>query len=239
MSKIHEMHNEICGALAFAAGTANRDQSTDSYTGSTHTFYAVPVPIRRQLIMLLLRTNQTVPDQQWVLLTDRLFKGQSHEEKTMGAMMLHYRPSVRNMVSLSQLSCWLELLVGWAEVDATCYNIFSAEELLAKWPEWKQFLSTCARSKNPNIQRAALVLLCGPVSNTTDQRVHAVAFSLCLELSSEKSILITKAISWLLRCQIDSNKPSVQKFIDTNSDRLPRIAVREVTRKLLTGKKNR
>lgn len=229
----------IQSQLQAAAGTANRDQSTDSYTGSTHTFYAVPVPVRRRIIKLLVRSQAHLSDQEWFVLADALFHGDSHEEKTMGAMVLQYRPSARRLITHRQLRTWLEQLVGWAEVDACCYNIFTAEELLADWMRWEKFLHTCARSRNLNVRRAALVLLCGPVTHSDDVRLHECAFALTKSLAAESSILITKAISWLLRCQIDTYKTAVRDFVAVHERTLPRFVVREVIRKLETGKKNR
>ena len=239
MNQVAGWHETILVLLQSAAGTANRDQSTDSYTGSTHAFYAVPVPVRRQIIKQLIRSHAHVSDQEWLKLSDALFHADSHEEKTMGAMVVQYRATARRLVTHRQLKRWLEQLVGWAEVDAFCYNIFTAEELLADWIRWEKFLHTCARSRNVNVRRSALVLLCGPVSHSADARLHECAFVLTKSLTAESSILITKAISWLLRCQIDTRKTAVRDFVIEHEHTLPRFVVREVMRKLETGKKNR
>jgi 3-methyladenine DNA glycosylase AlkD len=180
-----------------------------------------------------------VSDQDWLRLCDQLFAAPSHEEKTMGAMVLSYRPAVRAKVSPARLRRWLLQLSGWAEVDALCYNIFTADELVADWPRWKAFLSACARSKNRNVRRAALVLLCGPVARTADQRVHQYALALIEQQAGESAILITKAMSWLLRCQADTQPDLVSQFLATHEQTLPRFVVREVTRKLTAGRKNR
>ena len=238
MTFAHDAHAHIVTALTAAAGTANRDQATDSYTGSTHLFYAVPVPTRRQIVRLLLRAHPHQSPHEWLSLADQLFRGASHEEKTMGAMILQYHRAARVRVTRRQLRRWLAELVGWAEVDALCYNIFTAEELLADWEHWEQFLCTCRRSRNTNVRRAALVLLCGPVTRSSDARLHACAFGLVKSLSSESALLITKAISWLLRCQVDTQKDAVRTFMSMHSDDVPRFVMREVTRKIVTGKKN-
>ncbi len=239
MKKVDYLHDILREQLQQAAGTANRDQSTDSYTGSSHTFYAVPVPVRRKIIRDLLRQESELSDTTCLQLVDKLFRGASHEEKTMGAYVLKYRVSARHGVTPEQLARWLPELVGWAEVDALCFNVFTADELLAEWSSWGQLLQQLACHANPNVRRAALVLLCGPVSRSDDQRIHGLAFTLVRQLASENDILITKAISWLLRCQIDTNKHAVVNFLQTHTEALPRFVTREVERKLRTGKKNR
>ncbi len=229
-------HKKIITALEQEAGTANRAQSTDSYTGSTHYFYGVPVPKRRLIIKEVLKGLDAAA---LLALCEALFVGRSHEEKTMGAMVLSYRKDVRSLVDFPTLDHWLGQLVGWAEIDAFCYNTFTADELLANLKNWKQFICSLAHDTNINKRRAALVLLTHPCAKSTDERLHALAFKLVLQLAPEKDILITKAISWLLRSQIDTNKSAVADYLAKCEAVLPKIAVRETKRKLVTGKKNK
>ena len=236
---MHTLHSSICVSLQAAAGTANRDQSTDSYTGSTHMFYAVPMPVRRQLIKNSIKQHASLSDRTWLKLADQLFFGASHEEKTMGAIVLQYRPAARALVRFPQLRRWLRQLAGWAEIDALCYNVYTADELLTAWPAWEAFLTDLAKSRHRTLRRAALVFLCGPVAHSTDARLHNLAFQSVTQLALESDILITKAISWLLRSQVDTQKSMVAVFVAEHATQLPKIAVRETRRKLETGKKNR
>ena len=57
------------------------------------------------------------------------------------------------------------------------------------------------------------------------------------QLKGDKDILITKAISWLLRDLIKHHREQVVYYLDKNSDNLPKIAIRETKNKLITGKK--
>ena len=56
-------------------------------------------------------------------------------------------------------------------------------------------------------------------------------------IKHEKDILITKAISWLLREMTKNHKRLTGNYLKQNKDSLPGIAVRETTRKLETGRK--
>jgi len=49
--------------------------------------------------------------------------------------------------------------------------------------------------------------------------------------------MITKAISWILRAMITYHKDDVRSYLKENLATLPKIAIREVTRKLETGRK--
>ena len=236
---VHNLHKHIITFLKSEAGTANAGQSSDSYTGSTHKFYAVPVPVRRRFLKSLIKEHKSTTDAAaWLELVDTLFAGQSHEEKTMGAYLLDYLPAVRATVSLQRINGWLGELVGWAEVDALCQNVFQPEELIQNWSAWEKFLTRLAKDSNINKRRAALVFLTGPTSKSSDAQLHSQAYKTIELLKTEKDILITKAISWLLRSMTDSQPDSVAQYVESNSDTLPKIAVRETRKKLRTGKKN-
>ncbi len=58
-------------------------------------------------------------------------------------------------------------------------------------------------------------------------------------LKSEKSGLITKAISWVLRSMVRYNKKIVEKFLKEKGATLPKIALRETLVKLKTGRKTK
>jgi 3-methyladenine DNA glycosylase AlkD len=65
----------------------------------------------------------------------------------------------------------------------------------------------------------------------------SVAFQIINRLKEEKPILITKAISWLLRSMVKLYKPEIEQFVNEQEESLPKIAVRETRVVLLTGKK--
>ena len=58
-------------------------------------------------------------------------------------------------------------------------------------------------------------------------------------LKGEKDVLITKAISWVLRSAIPAQKDVIKKYLNLNMASLPKIAVRETLVKLRTGKKTK
>jgi 3-methyladenine DNA glycosylase AlkD len=57
-------------------------------------------------------------------------------------------------------------------------------------------------------------------------------------LKGERAILITKAVSWLLRALVDRHHEAVAVYVDANASSLPAIAVRETRTKLATGTKS-
>jgi 3-methyladenine DNA glycosylase AlkD len=81
------------------------------------------------------------------------------------------------------------------------------------------------------------VLLCSPVRKHEDEYLATQAIANIEKLKHEKEILITKAISWLLRSMVKHHKKQVASYIEKNKSTLPAIAVRETMMKLTTGKK--
>jgi 3-methyladenine DNA glycosylase AlkD len=128
---------------------------------------------------------------------------------------------------------------GWAEIDCLCHNVFTAEEMATDWPAWERFIERLAADSDVNKRRAALVLLNGPVRYSHDPRFGRLAFATIDRLKSERAILITKAVSWLLRSMVARRPDAVLAYLADNDALLPRIAVRETRTKLATGVKSK
>ncbi len=109
--------------------------------------------------------------------------------------------------------------------------------MLEDFAGWKALIKRLTHSKNINKRRAAIVLLTKPVKQLDDRRLSQLAFEVIDALKSEKSILITKAISWLLRNLIKLHPDEVTEYLHTQKYQLPKIAVRETLNKLKHGKK--
>jgi 3-methyladenine DNA glycosylase AlkD len=65
----------------------------------------------------------------------------------------------------------------------------------------------------------------------------AVAFENIHHLKHEKEVLITKAISWVLRSMVKHHRKELEKFLKEETE-LPAIAIRETQKVLKTGRKN-
>lgn len=209
-----------------------------SYLGSKHKFYNVTVPLRRKIARDWLRARQEIPPKDFFAVLNSLFKGASHEEKTVAALLLVYAPKLRALVRPKDIDAWLTHLHGWAEIDTLCQNVFTAAEMLANWPGWNKKIEKLTRDRNINKRRASLVLLVGPTHYSSDARFRDLAFATIERLKSEKDILITKAVSWLLRSMVTQHKREVALYIQVNADSLPAVAVRETRNKLKTGTKS-
>lgn len=232
---MHAHHKVLLAGLEKHRRSRAHPQANDSYLSSGHPYYDVPVPIRRKLAKLWLKENQGIPDAEFLSVLDSLYRGRSHEEKTIASILLSYHPAGRRTIGPKRLNAWLDDLVGWAEIDSLC--VFTADEILANWGEWARLIRTLSRERNINKRRAALVLLIAPVHHSDDERLSALAFEMIDRLKSERDKMITKAVSWLLRSMTQHHPRAVAAYIQENLHSLPAGAVRETMRKIVTGRK--
>ena len=221
-----------------AAGTEyfGGDQN-DSYTGSGHPFFCVSVPNMRRIARAWLAAHRKSADAHLLAMTDRLFVGEAYEEKVVGAIMLQTTPRIQRLVTPAMVERWLDDLNGWAEIDSLCSGAFWAEIFAADWPSWRDLVTRLAGDPNINKRRAALVLLTGTTRVSDDPRFRDLAFETVERLKGERPILITKAVSWLLRSLSIRHARAVAAYLEANAASLPAIAVRETRTKLTTGTK--
>jgi 3-methyladenine DNA glycosylase AlkD len=212
-------------------------QANDSYLSSGHLYYDVSVPARRRLAKAWLKENKAIAGHEFSAVLDSLYRGKSHEEKTVASILLALNRAGRESVGTKTLDDWLDHLVGWAEIDSLCAGVYPADEILSDWNSWKTFIRKLARDKNINKRRAALVFLTGPARTSDDERIAGLAFEVIDRLKSEREIIITKAVSWLLRNLVQHRRREVAQYIARNRVALPAIAVRETERKIKTGRK--
>ncbi|KKU03301.1 MAG: hypothetical protein UY06_C0007G0018 [Candidatus Amesbacteria bacterium GW2011_GWA2_47_70] len=234
---MNKFYLEILEAIKQKAKKTKQTSETSGYLGHRHFHYGLSVPQRRVIANAWIKNNNAISLTKFITLLDLLYRGDSYEEKSMAGLLLGYLPKLRRQLNPKLLDNWLSYLEGWAEIDSTCQSNFTADEILLKWNDWEKLIKSFADNKSVSKRRASLVLLTGVVNNSNDKRLIGLAFEVIDKLKSERDILITKAVSWLLRNLIRHNKIRVEKYLDENLDYLPIIAIRETKNKLRTGKK--
>ncbi len=234
---MHPEHRRMLEALKAAAGPADPAFDAQGYHGSAHPVLNVKVPARRAIARAWVASHRDWSLEQARPVIESLLDGATHDEKTQATLLIGASRRLRQEVGPKDVERWLDRMVGWAEVDSLCQNLFPPEQLLADWGAWRAMLESLAADRNINKRRAALVLLTGPVHRSPDPRLSTLAFALIEQLKAEKPILITKAVSWLLRSLTTHHRAEVAAYLDANAPTLPAIAVRETRTKLATGKK--
>lgn len=230
-------HEELLAALEAAAGGAPWD-GLAGYLGTHKRCYPLQGPARGDIVRRFLAVHPDLSLEDYVELIGSLCRGQSFDEFTLAGALLELRPRLRRQLDPALLAGWLDGVEGWAEADSLCQSHFSAAEVLARWDDWRALLERLVADANVHKRRASLVLLTRAVRDSADERLADLAFANVERLKGEKDILITKAVSWLLRELVKQHRERVHCYLEANEASLPRIAVRETRKKLLTGKKS-
>jgi 3-methyladenine DNA glycosylase AlkD len=192
----------------------------------------------RQIAKTWAKAHKDLTPRQFERYITVLNRDPSPIQKTMGGILMGYMPAQRRKLHPAVYDDWLEHTEGWAAVDAICYNNFTAAEILGNFPSWKTLITRLAKSDNLNKCRGAIVLLTKPVKQSADSRLRDLSFQVIDILRGEKSTLITKAVSWLLRHLIRHHAPAVRQYLEIHKDKLPAIAIRETNNKLKHGIKS-
>jgi 3-methyladenine DNA glycosylase AlkD len=175
----------------------------------------------------------------FVNLLSSLIKGESSTEKMFTGILFGYATAEQRNFDPNYFDEWLDHMVGWAEIDSLCTGKNLAEDIPVHWSSWKKVIQSFPKSKNISKRRASIVLLCSPLSQVQDNRLEQMAFRNINLIKSEKDVLITKAISWVLRSMVKHYVEDVKEFIKNNKETLPKIATRETLTKLKTGTKTK
>jgi 3-methyladenine DNA glycosylase AlkD len=236
---MHPLHKSILNDLHRRAGKPAQDPFLDNYLGNTHPKFKIRNPELRSIGRTWLKSHPDLTANEFAAVLDSLIRGNSSTEKCLAGLLLDMCRAPYRAFNPAKFSPWLNHLVGWVEVDTLCTGRYSERELPAQWAKWKKILDRFVRSKNIHKRRASVVLLCSPLCRNHDPRLLKQALQSVDKLKHEREILITKAISWVLRSAAVHFKADVKKYVTSNRDSLPSIAVRETMTKIQTGTKTK
>ncbi len=237
--KLNKHHKKLLSRIKqYAATKPFKTKLSDKYDGHNDISYPVSNPQIREIVKTWLKENKNITFEEYIDLLNSIYtQSSSSTEKYLGGYLLGHMPKFKKNIDPKLLDTWLENLTGWAQIDSLCQSCFDSDDLLNNWKIWKELLENFNNSKNIGKKRASLVLLTNAVRKSGDARLVALALNNIDNLKHEKDILITKAISWLLRSMVKLHKDTVKNYVQQNIDTLPKIAVRETTRKIATGRK--
>lgn len=211
--------------------------SPKSYDGHNDLTYPLNKAARKKITKKWLKKHPQLSQVEFINLLNSLYKGKSSDEKSIAGTIIGDSAKLRKQVDPQNLDRWLNNLQGWSQIDSLCQSNFTADDLLLNWNKWKKLIKNFSKNSNINKRRASLVLLVKPVRTSTDKRFADLALETIGKLKTEKDILITKAISWLLREMIKNHRNLVKPYLEKNINSLPKIVIRETKNKLKTGKK--
>ncbi|HMJ71177.1 MAG TPA: DNA alkylation repair protein [Cyclobacteriaceae bacterium] len=230
-------HKEILDIIVKKSGVATQHTFLDSYLGNTHPRYPINAPTLRTIAKDWMRQHRDMSAKDFAATLTSMTEGKSGTEKVMVGILLDNATSDQKQFDPKLFDRWLDQLEGWAEVDAVCTGKYCTTEIPNHIPEWKKILTAFSKSKNINKRRASIVFLCSPLSQSDDPRLAGIAFANIDRIKAEKEIIITRAISWVLRSMAKHHRKALEDYLKKNEKTLPAIAVRETKVKLMTGRK--
>jgi 3-methyladenine DNA glycosylase AlkD len=239
MVKLHPSHKEILQEIERNSGKLTDRTFLESYLGSNHPQYAISAPVLRKILKEWASKNTSLSPDELRDVVSSLIHGRSITEKIAGGVLLGYAKPTQRKFDIAVFDDWLDQLQGWAEVDSLCTGKFMLLEVPPNFNKWKPLLKRWTKDKKIEKRRASLVVFCSPISHCDDDAMGELALANIDKLKGEKEVLITKAISWLLRSMIHHHRAKVVDYLEENRSTLPAIAVRETMVKLQTGRKNK
>lgn len=237
MATSNPHHKQIVSRIKKAAGKPVKDAFLNSYLGNDHPRYPLTTPELRAIVKEWMKDHKTLSSGEFREVLTSLVSGPTFTEKIVAGMLMDYSAKSQRNFDPAIFDTWLDYLEGWAEVDSLCTGNFPTTQVPVDWPRWKKLIIKLSGDENINKRRASLVLFCSPLGKVYDPAIASEAFRRILILKSEKHVMITKAISWVLRSLTRHYETEVSTFLEEHGSSLPKIAVRETMTKLVTGKK--
>lgn len=231
-------HRSLLGLIKKKAGKPTHHTFLDNYLGTTHPRYPMSVPATRSIAKSWMNAHREMSAAELQKVLDSLIRGKSFTEKCLVGSLMDESTPEQLTFNPRCFNSWLDQLEGWAEIDSLCTGKYPATVIPANFQVWKKMLIAFSKNKNISKRRASLVLLCSPLRNSPDQRLARLALENIDRLKHEKEVLITKAISWVLRSMAPTMPDVVKRYVAKNQATLPSIAVRETLAKLKTGRKS-
>jgi 3-methyladenine DNA glycosylase AlkD len=231
-------HAALLAQLRQAGRPYRGGVQNDSYSGSGRPFLNVSAPDQRRIVRTWLAAHRAAGGDALLALVESLLDGETHEQRTLGPLLAGASAKARRATRPADVDRWVGQLNGWAEIDTLCASVFGPDDMGVDWPAWRALIEALSLDANINKRRAALVLLVTPTRKSDDVRFRDLGFVVIERLKSERPILITKAVSWLLRSMSGRHATAVAAYLDANAASLPAVAVRETRTKLRTGTKS-
>ncbi|MEI9918511.1 MAG: DNA alkylation repair protein [Bacteroidota bacterium] len=234
---MNKYHAEVLSLIEEKSGVATQHTFLDGYLGNSHPRYPINAPTLRTIAKDWMKAHRDLGAKDLGTMLTSLAEGKSGTEKTMVGILLDNATKEQKQFDPKLFDRWLDHLVGWAEVDSVCTGKYCNTEIPENISQWKKILTAFSKSKNINKRRASIVFLCSPLSQNDDPALAEIAFDNIDRLKSEKEIIITRAISWVLRSMTKHHRKALEIYLKKNEKTLPAIAVRETKIKLATGTK--
>jgi 3-methyladenine DNA glycosylase AlkD len=200
-----------------------------AYLGTDLEFLNVRAPDMRKLARELC---DDLPDE-WRVCSQALWDKKIFDMQNLAVEIAVRHKKEFQRSDWNRFKPWLDVSVGWAMIDRLTTDLFA--DLLDCFPDYADKCLTWSKSKNLWLRRASLAVFCRPARKGL---FIEQSFENLERLAADPDPMVYKAVSWLLRNLIKTNRGQVEIFLRTHETVLAKQVLREVRTKLETGKKN-
>jgi 3-methyladenine DNA glycosylase AlkD len=210
-------------------GRAKKPPGGAAYVGTNLEFLNARMPDLRRLARDL---HQNLPED-WRLCAQALWDTKIFELRNLAIELAVCRKKSFIKSDWRFFRRWLDDSVGWAMIDHLTCDPFA--DLLDIYPSLSAKTRVWSKSRNVWLRRASLAVFCRPALKG---HFVDISFENLTRLAADHDPMVLKAVSWLLRNFIKTNRCQVGSFLHDHEAVLAKQVLREVRTKLLTGKKN-
>ncbi|MAG54765.1 MAG: hypothetical protein CMJ83_00585 [Planctomycetes bacterium] len=220
-----------------AAADPERKAHMEGYAASAMKYLGVAVPAIRNVSRQTAKEMKGAPPKDVVALAQAFVDSGFLEARQLGYEILEFRKDALATLRTQDLRRLGKGMDNWASVDAFACSVAGRVWLGGGTTDAE--IHRWARSSDLWWRRAALA---STVSLNFKSRGGTGdpdrTFAICEMLHDDHEDMIVKALSWALRSVIPHDASRVGAFLVDHEETLHPRVVREVSRKLTTGKKN-
>jgi 3-methyladenine DNA glycosylase AlkD len=150
--------------------------------------------------------------------------------------LVQYHPATMKTITGQEIQQLASGMASWSEVDSFGCSISGPAWAAERINDSK--IKTWAKSPDRWLRRAALVSTLALNGRPPAQESTRRTLEICGMLVGDRDDMVVKALSWALRRLGMQDPTAARSFVDQNQARLASRIMREVNRKLETGRKD-
>ena len=150
--------------------------------------------------------------------------------------LVQFHPATMEKITWPEVEQLGHGMGSWSEVDSFGCFISGPAWAAERFRDAK--IKIWVKSPDRWLRRAALVSTIALNRRPPAQDATRRTVEICKMLIHDRDDMVVKALSWALRWLASRDSAAARKFVDRHQPELASRVVREVTRKLETGRKN-
>jgi len=211
-----------------ASHDPKRASGEKKYLKSSQDFFGVTIPAQRKMARELARANPDATRHEVMGLCGALWARPSHQEKTLGIMLLEHYPQYLDMEAIPFIEGVLTDSMDWDHADRA--SIFLMGSVLEGNPKALRHLTRWSASWGLWLRRASMTAQIPQFREGKGDR--RVFFSIARGMLGEKEFFIRKAIGWCVREISKADPIAAFKFLMEIRESASGLTLREGAKRL-------